>query len=151
MPKNSCTPSCSVGSIEVRSGVLYENQTSLANSQWKKRWASSSKLLQMSQFLLILVERFLARAPVAIALLITLQVKALMLGGRNLCFQALLGINFAWSVMLLGPCILLWTCTWEFRILKASLAEHTPFVVGFQVVTSDLVEWTICVLQYKSY
>jgi hypothetical protein len=57
VPRISCIPSCSLGSKDVRNGVFEENHTALANWQWKNRCASSSNLLQLSQFLLILDDR----------------------------------------------------------------------------------------------
>lgn len=87
--KISCTPSCSEGSIEVHKGVLAENQTALAKLQWKNKWASFSTRLQWAQLLLILFVKFPALAPVAMALLISLQAKHFMLGAKSLRAQTL--------------------------------------------------------------
>lgn len=51
----------------------------------------------------ILDERFLARAPVAKALLINLQTKVLILGGMDLCAQVLLRISIVAPLILLAP------------------------------------------------
>jgi hypothetical protein len=80
--KISCTPSYSSGSIEVQRGSA-ENQTALANVQWKNKWASFSCMLHTEQTLLIFVERLPALSLVARSLLINLQQKVLMTEGAS--------------------------------------------------------------------
>ena len=115
--RDSCTPSCSLGKSEEHKDGFAENQTALAKVHWKKRWASFSELLQVAHSLLILLECFPALSPMAMALLINLQQKVLRRGESILCFQAFLRMYMA--VTLLGPCWGNWTCSWEFRNLKA--------------------------------
>jgi hypothetical protein len=65
-------------------GGFEENQTARAKVQWKHKCASFSALLHIEQNLLILLERLPALCPVAKALLISLQVKVFMHGGKLL-------------------------------------------------------------------
>ena len=43
----SCTPSCSVGKVDVHKEGCAENHTALAKGQWKNKWASVSSALQV--------------------------------------------------------------------------------------------------------
>ena len=143
LDKISCTPSCSRGNIEVQREGFAENQTALANVQWKNKWASFSCMLQTEQNLLIFVERLPALSPVARAFLISLQQKVLIHGGSYLCFHALFRINNACCVTLLVPLCGFCTCTSELRNLYTSLVEHTSFFAGFHRTISLLLDGTV--------
>ena len=131
--KISCTPSCSSGSIEVRKGVLAENQTALAKVQWKNRWESFSIMLQLVQYLLILVDKLPARTPVAMALLINLQAKHFIFGDKSFWAHTLVRMFITWVPTLLAPWVGRCTCNCALRSLKASLAEHIPLAAGFHL------------------
>jgi hypothetical protein len=115
---------------------LEENQTDLAKLQWKNKWESFSSMLHVSQFLLILVDRFPALAPVAIAFRINLQAKVFMLGDRSLLVHTLLKISMDWAVTPLEPCVRSCTCIWELRSLKASFYVHLPWGAGLHLIAS---------------
>jgi hypothetical protein len=69
----------------------------------EKRWESFSIILHLSHLLSPVVENLVALSAVASALLMSLQVKLLRMGGILLDFQTLHKILLASGVMLLAP------------------------------------------------
>lgn len=110
----------------------------------KNKWESFSSRLQWSQFWFILVDKLPARAPVAMALLMSLQAKHL-LGDKILRAHTLFIMFFTCAVILLAP----WDgrCTYSraLRNLKAFFVEHTPMLAGFHLTISMLSEGTCTV------
>jgi hypothetical protein len=83
----ACILSSLEGKESIRKGGLEENQTARAKVQPKKRWKSVSEKPQVLQRASILLLKQEALYPEARAFLSSLQAKALMRGGRVLCFQ----------------------------------------------------------------
>jgi hypothetical protein len=73
----------------VQRGGSAENQTIRGRWQWKNRWALSSTAPQAAQCLSMWVLYLAALSAVARALLMNVQVNALIKGGNSLVFQAL--------------------------------------------------------------
>ena len=84
----SWMPSFSWGRLLVLIEGVKENHTAWGRSQWKNMWASSSIAPQMEQCSSMWVEYLAALPAVARARRISLQVKALIMGGSSLLLQA---------------------------------------------------------------
>jgi len=67
---------------------------------------------------------------------------------RSFCFfQTLHRMFRACIEILLGPFVGICICTWLFRNLKASLAEHSPLFEGVQMTISSLLEETVVMFE----